>query len=143
MRVRIYWHYNAFSCAGRLATRGLIGRLLPATFLAVAMTEHRLCEERSDAAVHGLIPCGLRSGLLRCARKDWVVLAKTGGVRQDAFLSLRGRRPWQSMQCCLCEERSEVAVHGWTPCGLRSGLLRCARKDRVALAKTGEWAQRS
>ena len=77
------WHYNAFFVAGRLAPRGLIG------------------------------------GLLRCARKDGVAFAKTewgsqrrcGGrndgvaVRNDALLSLRGRRPWQSMveHCGVCE----------------------------------------
>ena len=68
-------------------------------------------------AVHGSVPRGLRGGLLHFvrndrvafamtgwrlqrlggARNDGVVLAKTGRVRKDALLSLRGRRPWQSI----------------------------------------------
>jgi len=35
-----------------------------------------------------------------------------------------------------------VAVHGWTPCGLRGGLLRCARNDGMVLAMTGWCSQR-
>jgi hypothetical protein len=38
---------------------------------------------------------------------------------------------------CLCEERSDVAVHGSVPRGLRGGLLRCARKDEIRVRKDG------
>lgn len=73
-------------------------------------------------AVHGRHCVGLRGGLLRYARKD-------------SKSSLRGRRPWQSVDCfaalaktedCHCEECNDVAVYG---------LPRCARKDRVGGVK--------
>ena len=48
---------------------------------------------------------GWRGGLLRCVRKDEIGFARTGWVRN-------GGVPFARTYQRLCEERSDVAVHG-------------------------------
>src|SRR5690554_3531709 len=94
-------------------------------------------------------------------RKDGLAVRKGGeGWKRRATVSARSVATWQSMvghrgvcevdcfaalaktRFCLCEECSDVAVHGSVPRGLRGGLLHFVRNDRVAFAMTGWRLQR-